>query len=85
LLSISFILLFSLLLTLNIYQSILYEEQMQVLQKLEEEQDDTLEANKRLLASIIYLKSPQRIDELAKDFNLKPLESDQLLKVEIVK
>ncbi len=75
-------LLVPLLLFLNIWQGYRYERMRQEVSRLEEEQKNRLEDNKRLLAGIAVLSSPARIEKIAReDLGLKRLDPRRLLRV----
>jgi len=61
----------------NIYQTYSYQRLDQSVALLESRQKNWLEHNKRIIAGIAVLSSPERIDQIAKDkldLNQKPLE-----------
>jgi hypothetical protein len=51
---------------------------------LEREQKNWLEKNKKVIAALAVLSSPERIKSLAVDsLGLKPLEPEDLIKIEL--
>lgn len=67
---------------LNTWQSFRYEQVRRRVERLEAEQKDWLEKNKRLVAGISLLESPRRIGELAKnEFQLIPLSAESLERI----
>lgn len=52
---------------INIYQTYSYQSLQQSVATLETQQKNWLEHNKRIIAGIAVLSSPQRIDQIAKD------------------
>jgi cell division protein FtsL len=71
------------LLFLNVFQSFRYEKLKSEISRLEQEQRELIDSNKRLVTNIAELKSPERIAELAKkDPRLAPLVPSRILKIE---
>lgn len=81
-----FIIIFSaalvpLFLFLNIYQAYEYENLRKEVSRMEVEESEILEANKKLLTGIAILSSPSRILALAqKELDMKMPTSEQVIK-----
>jgi cell division protein FtsL len=73
-----------LFLGLVVWQSTRYNALRQELDRLEEAQADWVESNKRLIAGIAVLSSPERIEQIAeKDLQLRKIRPEDVLQVKI--
>jgi hypothetical protein len=69
---------------LNTWQGYRYQELEQDVGNLEVEQKDWLEKNKKVIAALAVLSSPERVEALAVDkLGLKPLKAEDVIKVNI--
>lgn len=69
---------------LNVWQVYNYDRVKEATVALEEQQREWLERNKRLIAGIAVLRSPERIDGLAREqLELKKLTNDKILHISI--
>ena len=69
---------------LNIWQVFRYEKLQHSIAVMEEEQQDWLERNKRMIAGIRVLSSPGRIDMLAQqELNLKKPGPGDIIRINI--
>jgi cell division protein FtsL len=69
---------------LNTWQGYRYQELEQEVGNLELEQKDWLEKNKKVIAALAVLSSPERVEALAVDkLGLKPLTAEDVIKVNI--
>jgi len=69
---------------LLVWQSNRYQNLSRELSYLEKTQEEWVESNKRLIASIAEYSSPQRIGDIAKNqLNLRKIRPEQLLQVKI--
>jgi hypothetical protein len=69
---------------LNTWQGFRYQELERQVAGLEQEQQNWLEKNKKAIAALAVLSSPERIKELAVGpLELKPLEPRDLMKIEL--
>jgi cell division protein FtsL len=69
---------------LNTWQGYRYQELEQEVGNLELEQKDWLEKNKKVIAALAVLSSPERVEALAADkLGLKPLKAEDVIKVNI--
>ncbi len=76
------LLLFPAMLCLNIWQSYRYQQVQEALVRLQEQQIEMLEKNKRALAALAVYSSPSRVGELAeKDLGLDKLEPEDVVHV----
>ena len=79
-----FILVFTIpvLLFFNVWQVYRHDQVKDTVSALEEQQREWLERNKRMIAGIAVLRSPTRIDQLAKEeLELEKIESGRLLRI----
>jgi cell division protein FtsL len=79
-----FILVFTIpvLLFFNVWQVYRHDQVKDAVSALEEQQREWLERNKRMIAGIAVLRSPTRIDKLAKEeLELEKIESGRLLRI----
>jgi len=73
-----------LFLGLLVWQSNRYQNLNKELSSLEKTQEEWVESNKRLIASIAEYSSPQRIGDIAKNrLNLQKIRPESLLQVKI--
>jgi cell division protein FtsL len=73
-----------LFLALTVWQSVRYNALRQEVNRLEEAQADWVESNKRLIAGIAVLSSPERIERIAeKDLDLRKIRPEDVLQVKI--
>ncbi|MDA3849899.1 MAG: hypothetical protein PF447_01365 [Spirochaetaceae bacterium] len=78
-----FVLLVSLLF-LNVWQSYRYGETLRVLRIMEDQQLDWVERNRRVLAAIAMLDTPERLDSLAQDeLGLHQAESQEMMFIQL--
>ena len=78
------VLVFIALFFLNTWQGYRYQELEQEVGNLELEQKDWLEQNKKIIAALAVLSSPERVEALAVDrLGLKPLKPEDVIKVNI--
>ena len=69
---------------LNTWQGFRYQELEREVRMLEEEQKNWLEKNKKVIAALAVLSSPERIRSLAVDsLGLKPLKAEDLIEIEL--
>jgi hypothetical protein len=69
---------------LNTWQGFHYQELEREIGGLEQEQKNWLEKNKKVIAALAVLSSPERIKTLAVDsLGLKPLQAEDLIKIEL--
>ncbi len=69
---------------LNVWQVYNYDRVKEATIALEEQQREWLERNKRLIAGIAVLRSPARIEGLAREqLELKKLTNDKILHITI--
>lgn len=67
---------------LNVWQVYRYKNMENTIQKLEEEQQEWVEKNKRLIAGIAVLSSPERLAELAEEeLDLEKLTPGKLIRI----
>jgi len=72
------------LLGLSAWQSSRYGDLERELKKLEKTQEEWVENNKRLIAGIIYLSSPDRIEHIARDeLGLVKKQPEEVLQIAI--
>ena len=72
------------LLFLNTWQGYRFERLKRDVQQLEAEQRDWLEQNKKLVAAVAVLSSPERIQSIAEsDLGLRKLERSALVTVTV--
>jgi cell division protein FtsL len=79
-----FILVFTIpvLLFLNAWQVYRHDQVKDTVSGLEEQQREWLERNKRMIAGIAVLRSPTRIEQLAKEeLKLEKIDSGRLLRI----
>ena len=80
------VLLVTALFFLNTWQGFRYETLRRQVMRLEVEQKDWLEKNKKLIAALAVFSSPERIEGLAKArLRLKRIDSSNILKVVLKK
>jgi cell division protein FtsL len=76
------VLVFIALFFLNTWQGYRYQELGREVDNLELEQKDWLEKNKKVIAALAVLSSPERIEALAVDkLGLKPLKPEDVIKL----
>jgi cell division protein FtsL len=69
---------------LNSWQGFRYQELKRDVEELEAEQQEWLEKNKKAIAALAVLSSPERVKNLAEnELGLRPIESSDILKVVI--
>jgi len=69
---------------INTRQGFRYQEVERGVRGLEQEQKNWLEKNKKVIAALAVLSSPERIKSLAEDsFGLKPLKAEDLIEIEL--
>jgi hypothetical protein len=69
---------------LNTWQGFRYQELERGVGRLEQEQKSWLEKNKKVIAALAVLSSPERIRTLAEgSLGLKPLEAENLIEIEL--
>jgi len=69
---------------LNTRQGFRYQELERDVRMLEQEQKNWLEKNKKVIAALAVLSSPERIRSLAEDsLGLKPLQGEDLIEIEL--
>lgn len=72
------------LLFLNARQVFVYDKVEEKVEALEESQREWLERNKRMIAGIAVLRSPERVEELAREeLEVKKMDNRDLLRIEI--
>ena len=78
------ILAFLFLFFINTWQGFRYQVLEREVQRLEQEQKNWLEKNKKVIAALAVLSSPERIRSLANDsLGLMPLQGENLIEVEL--
>jgi cell division protein FtsL len=78
------ILAFLALFFLNTWQGFRYQELEREVEKLELEQKNWLEKNKKVIAALAVLSSPQRVKSLAvAELGLKPLKGQEVIEIEL--
>ncbi len=76
------LLLFPGMLCLNIWQSYRYQQVQQEMVRLQEQQIEILEKNKRALAALAVYSSPSRIGDLAEqELDLEKIEPEDVVHV----
>ena len=69
---------------LNTWQGFRFQELERGVERQEQEQKNWLEKNKKVIAALAVLSSPERIRTLAEDsLGLKPLKAEDLIEVEL--
>jgi hypothetical protein len=69
---------------LNTWQGNRYQRLERGVQRLEQEQKNWLEQNKKVIAALAVLSSPVRIKTLAEEsLGLKPLQAEDLIEIEL--
>jgi cell division protein FtsL len=69
---------------LNTWQGNRYQKLEREVQRLELEQKNWLEQNKKVIAALAVLSSPERIKTLAEEsLGLKPLQAKDLIEIEL--
>ena len=69
---------------LNTWQGSRYQKLEREVQRLELEQKNWLEQNKKVIAALAVLSSPERIKNLAEgSLGLKPLQAEDLIEIEL--
>jgi hypothetical protein len=69
---------------LNTWQGFRYQQLERGVGRLEQEQKNWLEKNKKVIAALAVLSSPERITTLAEDsLGLKPLQAGDLIEIEL--
>ena len=69
---------------LNTRQGFRYQDLEREVRMLEQEQKNWLEKNKKVIAALAVLSSPERIRSLAEDsLGLKPLQAEDLIEIEL--
>ena len=67
---------------LNVWQVYRYKNLENTIEQLEEEQQEWVEKNKRLIAGIAVLSSPERLAKLAEeDLDLRELSPGRLIRI----
>lgn len=70
------------LFSLEVWQAARYKKLANEVSQLEEEQKDWIDKNKKILADISVLRSPERIQKLAsEELGLEPLDPDKILRI----
>ena len=78
------ILAFLALFFLNTWQGFRYQELEREVEKLELEQKNWLEQNKKAIAALAALSSPKRVKTLAEEqLGLKPLKAQEVIEIEL--
>ena len=78
------ILAFLALFFLNTWQGFRYQELEGEVEKLELEQKNWLEQNKKAIAALAALSSPKRVKTLAEEqLGLKPLKAQEVIEIEL--
>jgi len=78
------VLAFIVLFFLNTWQGYRYQELEQEVENLELEQKDWLEKNKKVIAALAVLSSPERVEALAVEkLGLKRLKPEDVIKVKL--
>jgi hypothetical protein len=78
------ILVFLSLFFINAWQGFRYQELERGISGLEQEQKNWLEKNKKVIAALAVLSSPERIRALAENsLGLKPLRAEDLTEIEL--
>ncbi|MEM5948681.1 cell division protein FtsL [Spirochaetia bacterium 38H-sp] len=78
--TVSILILFSLL----IFQSYKYQELEKKLLEIQQKQEELVEENKRLIAAIEVMSSPQRIEKIAKDgLGLEKVDRNKIITIEV--
>jgi cell division protein FtsL len=73
-----------LFLGLNVWQSNRYAELKQEVSRLEEAQAEAVAGNKRLIAAIAALSSPERIEHIAQtELGLRKIRPEEVLQIRI--
>ena len=68
----------------TVYQVFRSEQLRNDIADLSEKQQSLFERNKRMIANIAILRSPERIDKLAeKDLGLKQISGDRVIRIDI--
>ncbi|MDR1176270.1 MAG: cell division protein FtsL [Treponema sp.] len=79
-----FVLSIPLLLALNAWQAERYAELQKDVKKLEASQEEWLESNKRLIAGIAVLSSPERIEHIAShELQFEKIHPESVLQIRI--
>ena len=74
-----------LLLFANVWQAYRFVQLSRDVARLEVEQRDAIEENKRLIATIAVLRSPSRLLQVAEEYlDARPLEPGQSIRIQIV-
>jgi hypothetical protein len=69
---------------LNTWQGFRYQELEREVEKLELEQKNWLEKNKKVIAALAVLSSPQRVKSLAvAELGLEPLKAQDVIQIEL--
>ncbi|MBN2552870.1 MAG: hypothetical protein JXB06_08865 [Spirochaetales bacterium] len=69
---------------LNTWQGFRYQELEREVEKLELEQKNWLEQNKKAIAALAALSSPQRVKTLAVErLGLRPLKAQEVIEIEL--
>ena len=70
------------LFSLEVWQVSRYKELAKVVNELEIEQEDWIDENKKVLADISVLRSPERIQEIATtQLGLEPVDPEKILRI----
>jgi cell division protein FtsL len=78
------ILAFLVLFFLNTWQGFRYQELVQEVEMLELEQKNWLENNKKAIAALAVLSSPERVRSLAVEkLGLNPLKAEDVIEIEL--
>lgn len=71
---------------LNVWQVFRYKQLENEIAALEDRQQELIEKNKRIIAGISVLQSPQRLEELAtEELDLRKIEPGELIIIETEK
>ncbi len=71
------------LLFLSSWQGFRYETLKREVQRMEEEQKDWLEQNRKLVAALAVLGSPERIEHLARELGLRKADPSRVTTIVI--
>ncbi len=79
------LLILPILLFANVWQAFRFVQLSRDIVRLESEQRESIEENKRLIATIAVLRSPDRIREVAEEYlETEPLRPNQFFRIQIV-
>ena len=71
------------LIFLNVWQGFRFWEMERNISRLQDEQQQWFEENKLMIVNIAVASSPSRIDELARELELKKMDRNQKLSVRL--